>query len=318
MCYNAPAIIAAAKERAKLIGAEIAREVAALKAQGKEHLFAGVIAGSETQISPEFGTNRRLGFRALSHRGFSESNPPKDADAERVSVVKEWIELWCKSLREGGAPPEKIFCHIAFTGQGLRKADAKDSYAAKVAFAPPEVAFSSAYRPGFSTYPEGSTFKEVHAVVAAHGSPGWISAEGTNVSPTSMPGEAAMETYLAKMFNHGAVLTNIFSWGIGGEAQRNNFFRKATENPEALGAYAKFLRGEPLVESEQHGFSAATFQEKMKQVQAMLPAWVNGNTGRQAKATSLMQKIQPFLKERKWQDADKVADELLALVKGDG
>ena len=64
MCYNAPAIVAAAKDRAGLIGAEIKRELAVLKSQGKEHLFAGVIAGSETQISPEFGTDRRLGFRA--------------------------------------------------------------------------------------------------------------------------------------------------------------------------------------------------------------------------------------------------------------
>ena len=46
-----------------------------------------------------------------------------------MSVVKEWIELWCNSLRAAGTPPEKIFCHIAFTDQGLRKADAKESYA---------------------------------------------------------------------------------------------------------------------------------------------------------------------------------------------
>ena len=49
-----------------------------------------------------------------------------------------------------------------------------------------------------------------------------------------MPGEPTMETYLGRMFNHGAVMVNVFSWGIGGEAMRNNFFRQATENPEAL------------------------------------------------------------------------------------
>ena len=119
------------------------------------------------------------------------------------------------------------------------------------------MAFSSAYRPGFSTYPEGATFKEIHAVLAQHGSPGWISAEGTNVSPTGMPGEPTMETYLGRMFNHGAVMVNVFSWGIGGEAMRNNFFRQATENPEALAAYAKFLRHETLVETAPTGFSAS-------------------------------------------------------------
>jgi hypothetical protein len=314
MCYNAPAIVAAAKDRAEVIGTEIKRELAILKSQGKGHLFAAVIAGSETQISPEFGTNRPLGFRALSHRGFSEKKPPKDLDAERVSVVKEWIELWANSLHEAGVPREKIFCHIAFTDQGLRKADAKESYAEKVAFALPEVAFSSTCRPGFSTYPEGRTFKEVYEVLAAHGSPCWISAEGTNVSPTSMPGEPTMETYLARMFNHGAVLTNVFSWGIGGEAHRNNFFRRATENPEALAAYAKFLRGEDLVESAAQGFSAAALQEKMHKIQAELPGWVQ-KTGQHARVMPLMRKLQSLMKERKWQELDKVADELLALMK---
>jgi hypothetical protein len=42
-----------------------------------------------------------------------------------------------------------------------------------------------------------------------------------------------METYLAKMFNHGAKLVNIFSWGIGGDANKNMSFRVVTEGEEA-------------------------------------------------------------------------------------
>lgn len=314
MCYNAPAIVAAAKQRAALIGAEVQRELAGLKARGKEHLFAGVIAGSETQLGPEFGSNRRLGFRALANRGFSEKRPPRDLDAERVSVVKDWMELWARALHAAGVPGDKIYCHIAFTDQGLRQPDARESYAEKVAFALPEVAFSSAYRPGFSTYPEGRTFQEIYAVLEKHGSPGWISAEGTNVSPTSMPGEPTMETYLGRVFNHGGLLANVFSWGIGGAAQRDNFFRKATENPEALAAYAKFLRGEPLVESSA-GFSGAAFQAKMRRIQAELPAWVQ-KSGQQAQVMPVIQKLQSLIKEQKWQDADRLADELLYLMKG--
>ena len=98
---------------------------------------------------------------ALAHRGFSENNPPKDIDAERVSVVKEWIELWCNSLHAGGVPRERIFCHIAFTYQGLRKADAKESYVERVLSPCPRWLSVPAYRPGFSTYPEGATFKEI-------------------------------------------------------------------------------------------------------------------------------------------------------------
>jgi len=313
MCFNSPAIQAAVKKRASLIGSEIQKERDILKASGKEYLFAGIFTGWETQIGSDFETNRPLGYRALSHRGFSAAHPPKDPDLERANVVKEFMELWANSLYAAGVPREKIFCHIAFTAQGLRAADAKESYAAKVHFALPEVAFSAAYRPGFSTYPEGSTFKEVYGVVAQHGSPGWVSAEGTNVSPTGMPGEPTMETYLARTFNHGGVMVNLFAWGVGGEAMRNNFFRRATEHPEALAAYGKFLRHKKLVETAPTGFSVEAFQNKMHRLQKDLPGWVR-KSGQQAKVMPLTQKLDGLLKAKQWQEADKVADELLALM----
>jgi hypothetical protein len=313
MCYNSPEIVAAVKKRAALIGAEVKKELDALKLLGKQHLFANVMTGWETRIGRDFDTGRSLGFRALSHRGFSEENPPKDPDRERVEVVKEFITLWANNLHAGGIPREKIFCHIAFTSQGLRTADAKESYAAIVEFSVPDVAFSSAYRPGFSTYPEGATFKEIYAALARHGSPSWISGEGVNVSPSSMPGEANMETYLGRMFNHGALLVNIFSWGIGGPAMRDNFFRKATENPEALAAYAKFLRGGTMVETASTGFSAARLQEKMHRIQKEFPAWIQ-KSGQQAKAAPLMQKLSTLMKDKKWRELDQVADDVLSMI----
>lgn len=313
MCYNASAIMGAARDRAKLIGAEIKRDLATLQPARREQFLAAVIAGSETQISRDFETNRPLGFRALAHRGFSEKNPPRDLDAERVSVVQEWIELWANSLNAAGIPREKIFCHLAFTDQGLRKADTRESYGERVGFALPEIAFNPAYRPGFSTYPEGRTFQEIYARLAEHGSLGWISAEGTNVSPTSMPGEPTMEAYLGRIFNHGGVMANLFSWGIGGEANRNSFFRRATESPEALAAYAKFLRHETLIESAPTSFSAEALQDKMHRIQRDLPNWVQ-STGRQAQVLPLTQKLSALLKDRKFEEADKVADEILSLI----
>jgi hypothetical protein len=317
MCFNSPAIQAAVKERATLIGAEVKKETDALEASGKEHLFAGVIAGWETRIGRDFDTNRPLGYRALSHRGFSESNPPKDPDHERVLVVKEFMELWANSLHAAGIPREKIFCHIAFTPQRL---DPKESRAGKSGeavqststFSPLEVAFSSAYRPGFSTYPEGATFKEIYAALAQHGSPSWISAEGADVSPAGMPSGLSMETYLGRMFNRGAVIVNVFAWGIGGEAMRNSFFRRAAEDPEPLAAYAKFLRREPLVEIASTGFSSEALQEKMQRIQKELPDWVQ-KSGQQAQVMPLTQKLKALIKDKKWQEADKVADELLSL-----
>jgi len=313
MCFNAPAIIAAVKDRGALIGREVKKEMNALKAAGKEYLFAGLIAGWETRIGRDFDTDRPLGYRALSYRGFSESKPPQDADHERVLVVKEFIELWASALHAPGVPREKIYCHIAFTAQGL---DHKEKTQTVSTFALPEVAFSTAYRPGFSTYPDGSAFKEIWGHVAAHDSPAWISAEGTNVSPSGMSSGISMETYLGRHFNHGAVMVNLFAWGMGGEAMRHNFFRRAAEDPEPLAAYGKFLRGDKLVESAATGFSSEALEAKMRRIQTELPVWVQ-KSGKQAQAMPLVQKMQALIKDKKWQEVDKVADELLDLIKGE-
>lgn len=312
MCFNAPAIHAAVKDRGTLIGMEVKKEMDALQAAGKEHLFAGLIAGWETRIGRDFETDRPLGFRALSHRGFSASNPPKDADHERVLVVKEFIERWADALHAPGVPREKLYCHIAFTAQGL---DHKEQTETVSTFALPEVAFGSGYRPGFSTYPSAAAFKEIWGHVAAHDSPAWISAEGTNVAPGSgLPSGITMETYLGRMFNHGAVLVNIFAWGVGGEALRNHFFRRAAEDPEPLAAYGKFLRGEKLAESDPSGFSVEVLEAKMHRIQSELPAWMQ-KTGKQAEAMELMQKVKTLVHAKKWQEVDQAADEVLALMK---
>jgi hypothetical protein len=40
-------------------------------------------------------------------------------------------------------------------------------------------------------------------------------------------------------------------------------------------------------------------------------------SGKQAQAMPLVQKLEAFLKDRKWLEADKVADELLSLMEGE-
>jgi len=207
-------------------------------------------------------------------------------------------------------PREKIYCHIAFTAQGL---DHKEKTQTVSTFALPEVAFSRAYRPGFSTYPEGASLKEIQRLVAAHGSPAWASAETANVSPSGIASGLTMETFLGRHFNHGAVMVNLFGWQIGGEAMKDNFFRRAIEGPEALAAYRKFLRGEKLVESAATGFSSEALEAKMQRIQKELPEWIQ-KSGKQAQAMPLVQKMQALIKDKKWQEVDKVADEILALI----
>ena len=153
------------------------------------------------------------------------------------------------------------------------------------------MAFSTAYRPGFSTYPEASTLKEIYAILAKHGSAGWISGEGVNVSPTGMPGEPTMETYLGRMFNHGAVMTNIFSWGMGGEAMRNKFFRRRPRIPKRWPPMPNSCGIETLVESAAAVFRPRPSSPRCAGFRRSFPAWVQ-ESGQHAKAAPLAQKLE--------------------------
>ena len=134
------------------------------------------------------------------------------------------------------------------------------------------------------------------------------------MQPGTGPGQTGMnmETYLSKMFNHGATLTTIFSWGIGGEAMKNMDFRVCTEDEEALQAYRKFLKGEPLIE----GVTVAGLQErlppKIQKIQKELPAWMQKSGNKEAAA--LMQKMEGQMKAKNWEEVEKTADSILKLM----
>lgn len=252
-CFNSKAMLAEARRLAgEVIGPAIAEHVAKLRKTGDEALFGGVIVGWETAIGRDFESRRDLGYCALTNLGFSETAPPRDPDHELDSVVQTWIGTWSKALVGAGVPSAKIYAHITFTsrkrfdeahGSGDR------SYSQSVMHSPPSVAFGTTHRPGFSTYPDADILGDIYSALDAHGNPPWSSSEGTNVDiqawPPGPPDEG-MQDYLARMFNHGATMTNVFGWGIG---EKNNVFRRATEGREAIAAYQKFLRGARLDEA---------------------------------------------------------------------
>lgn len=250
-CFNSPGMVDEARRIAgQVIGPAIAEQVAKLRQSGDEGLFAGIIVGWETAIGQDYATRRDLGFCALRNLGFSERSPPRDPDRELEKVVQGWIGTWSKSLVDAGISSDRIYSHITFASK-KRFDEARNSngrsYSKSVMFTPPAVAFGASHRPGFSTYPDADILKEIYDALASHGNPPWASAEGTNVDiqgPPRIPDEG-MEDYLARMFNHGATVTNLFGWGIGA---KGNPFREATERPDAIAAYRKFLRGEALVE----------------------------------------------------------------------
>ena len=325
MCFNSKAVQREVQQRAALIGKAIQAGANRLQQLKRPELFAGVIAGSETQIGQDFKTGKYLGYRALLNRGFSREHPPQDMDLEREKVVQEWIDLWTTGLADAGVPPQKIYSHICFLSRRAFGGDDKEitymkrkgeiSYSQHNHFTPPSVAFGKNHRPGFSTYPQPGLFEDIYEQLEKHQQVGWASCEGTNMQPSSGPGQTGMdmETYLAKMFNHGGTLVDIFSWGIGGPAIKDtNPFRIVTEGEEALEAYRKFLKGEPLIEGKTVASLTERLPAKIHKIQAELPAWM-GKTGNK-EAAALMQKMQEQLKAKNFEEVEKTADAILEMM----
>ncbi len=326
MCFNSKVIQQDVRQRAALLGKAITAGVQRLQQAGKPELFAGVIAGWETMIGQDFATGDYLGYRALLNRGFSREHPPADMSRELESVVQEFIDLWATGLAEAGVSPQQIYSHTAFLShRSFGEGDSKDitymqhntatTYSQHNHFAPPSVAFGKNHRPGFSTYPQPGLFEDIYAELDKHHETAWASCEGTNMQPSSGPGQTGMtmETYLAKMFNHGATLVNLFSWGVGGPAMRNMGFRVVTEGEDALQAYRKFLQGDTLVETKSDTLSLMErLPPKMHQIQKEVPAWIQktGNT----EAVALMQKLQEQYKAKDLEAVEKTADAILKMM----
>ena len=317
MCFNSKLIQREVRQRSALLGKAIQSGVQQLQERKRPELYAGVIAGSETMLGQDFKTGKYLGYRALLNRAFSRARPPQDIDSERENVIQEFIELWTTGLADAGAPPQQIYSHTAFLPRRVFKlGDNKETYSQHNNFAPPSVAFGKHHRPGFSTYPAPGRFDEIYEELAKHKQASWASCEGTNLQLGSGPGQSGMnmETYLAKMFNHGATLVNVFSWGIGGPAMKDsNPFRIVTEGEEALQAYRKFLKGEPLIEAKTEALTMLErLPPKMQKIQKEFPAWMRQSGNKEAAA--LMQKLQEEMKAKNFEEVENAADSILKLM----
>lgn len=254
MCFNAPKVLAAKKVFLEHIGLTIKKNLNRPEFSDKENLFAGVIAGWETSLDQETDTRVRLGYHALKNRGFSEDNLPTDIDLERYDIVKEYIEFLCTSLIQTGLSQEKVYSHVAVFPKLLydqlteNNPEGAESYLAINGFAIPESSVSANFQAGFSTYPLDGVFDQLYALENGNLT-NWISAEGTNMilGNPPIPTGYTMESYLARHYNHGASMVNLFSFGLRG-GTFVNALNDATQSTEALMAYRKFLTGETLIE----------------------------------------------------------------------
>jgi len=314
LCINSRAVVSAVAKRAALIGEEVKKGLDSLSAAGKPELFAGVIAGWETQMGRDFDTGRSPGYCAMTNKGYSATNPPASEDQVRVDITKEFIDLWTSELAKAGVPSNRIYSHIAVAPQiSDAAADSNRSQLQKINFTPPSVAFGPKHYAGFSTYPGTAYAEQIKAERAKNGNPPWISAEGTSLDPAlaEVSGVSEpMEPYLAILYGDGAVMVNIFGWGVG---PQNNAFRKAAESAESIQAYQKFLSGTAL-SNISTGPVVMALPDKVRKIQEMLPVWIPNNKSQQPALESLMGKLDGYLKSGKLKDADRIADEILTKI----
>ena len=285
LCLNSPTVQDAVRKRAALIGSQIAAGVKRLQAAGKSDLFVGVIAGWESQIGPDFDTGKPLGYCALTNAGFGAKNSAAELDAARTRIVGEFAGLWARELVHAGVPRGKVYSHVAYPAEK------------------PAVAFCEGCVPGFSTYPGSEQLEQSYQELARRGNPPWASCEGTALDPaqawhSGKPLE--MESYLASLFNHGAILVNVFGWGVGNP---DNPFRTTAESDEAVAAYRKFLRGETL-----HEVSTLTLPDKLHLIQAKLP-WVAEHGDAQLKDE--IKKMTDAVREKRYAEVERIADDIL-------
>jgi hypothetical protein len=256
MCFNAAEVKSAVQNFMSNIAESVRSNLTKLSTSNKEYLYAGTIVGWEASLDKDRDTQRSSGYHALSNKGYGSSNLPGDTDQGRVEILREYIEWLAEPLRSAGLPVNKTYTHIAFLSKAsydfastINPDFAKQSYKELNNFSVPEVAISKNYTPGFSTYPQGppaTLFDEIYNQV---GNAAWASAEGANIflgmPPTSS--DYTMESYLARHFNYGCTLLNIFAFNLRGDPF-TNAINDASESADAIAAYKKFLRGAELKE----------------------------------------------------------------------
>jgi hypothetical protein len=247
----------------------------------------------------------RLGYCSLTNAGYSKRNPPKDFTKALTEINRKFIEFWDKQFVDSGISCSRIYTHVA----AAPPQDSSNN-------APISIVFNPFARPGWTTYPLGTLangFQPLYDELAKHGDPAWGSVEANNVAFTN-PNAPAWERYLAWHYNHGAKLV-VINVGAADQSIMSNLTRGAFGD-EAMAAYGKFLRGEKLIEAptpnaspNASGMPPTDLQEKVHEVQAALPLWLqeHGPAQVQENATKLKQSLDG----QRFDDARAAADALL-------
>ena len=332
MCFSSPIL---RKEVTRIvttvIGPALKSELDGLKQEGKENLFAGVVVGQEPEIDDYTRTIDpglytydpgvlqlmkkdgapivRLGYCALTHRGYSEKNPPADFNRALAEVNQEFLSFWCKQFVDAGIPSSRLYTHVAAPRPQTETN------------APIWIAFNEYARPGWTTYPVMVLASDFHAIyddLKKHGDPPWGGVEANDGFPGAT--SISWEGYLARHFNFGAKLVGI-NYGASSDKLTNQLWDSAFST-EALAAYKKFFSGEPLQMGppqppggQGEGTPPAGLQQKMNQLHAAVEKWQE--EGRDlSPVRQIMQDVHPLMQQRKFPEAEALVDRALKLLAG--
>ena len=298
----------------EVIGPVLRDEIANLKADGKEALFAGVLVGLEPSIDDysqpdserskmmqEDGVPAKpLGYRALLDRGFSADNPPDDFRQALAKIVQETIAFWCEQFVDAGIPAEKLYPHVAAPAP------------IEVMNAPIWTAFNEYSRPGWTTYAVmllEENFQAIYDELEQRGNPAWAGVEAN----AGMPGSFVdWETYLGWHYNHGCVLVGVNDGATGEDLPKR--LRDSAFSEEAIAAYRKFLTGQSLLEKavsvDRPEFR---IQVKMKRVHEGIQRW-HSNGKDPSAVGKLMEGAQPLANDGKLFELEKLVDRALEML----
>jgi hypothetical protein len=299
---------------ANIIGPALREEIAKLKAEHNEVLFAGVLVGSEpsiddysqpdperTKMLKEDGVPAGpLGYRALLDRGFSAARPPDQFRQALAKIIQETVAFWCEQFVAAGIPAEKLYPHVAAPAP------------IEVMNAPIWTAFNKYSRPGWTTYAVellGQSFKPIYDELQRHGNPVWAGVEANAGIPGSL---VDWETYLGWHYNHGCVLVGVNMGATGTDLPRR--LQDSAFGREAIAAYRKFLTGQPLVEkpvsTDRPEFR---IQRKMRRVRDGIERW--HKAGKDPRPVGkLMEGAKPLADKGKLDELEKLVDQALEML----
>ena len=251
MCYNAPEIRAEVRRLGGAVGTVVSQELETLRAQGQEHLFAGVTVTSEAALDNYTALPKdenlwqymqrtgapiaRLGYNALHNKGYSAQNPPADMSRALAEINQEWLSEWAAAVEAGGVSKSRLYTRVAACAgyPGFVGLDVMN--------APLWVAINEHSRPGFTTYALGrlsEDFGPIYDVLAEHGVTKWVGNETNPFQPGRPP--IPMYEYMRRHFDHGATLMVM---NVGADAELGNILSQAVWSDDALAAYRRFLEG---------------------------------------------------------------------------